>query len=105
MAENKITPVANNWLQAHFACEGESSPDNPFYRENEELYLRYDSIQIRNQNKVSGVGVEVGYYWKGYKACTFPVENIAINFFTAPNASKNLSLDGIAGVIKMVAIE
>ena len=98
--DNHITDAANKFLLHRF--DGDTDPDNPFYNEDEELYIRYDSIQIRNFNKVNGVGVEVGYYWKGVKMVVFPVGNIAINFYTGPNASKHIGLDGINGSMKMV---
>lgn len=94
---NRITDAANDYLLKQF--DGDTGPDNPFYAKDEGLYLKYDSIRIRNLSKVDGVGLEVGYYWKGVKMAIFPVMNISLDM--AP-ALLSLDLNGIGGSMRMV---
>lgn len=97
--DNTITDAANDFLLQRL--DGFNSPDDPFYTDDKDLYLKYDCIKIRNLSKVDGVGLEVGYYWKGVKMAIFPVMNISLDM--AP-ALLSLDLNGINGSMKMVLL-
>lgn len=98
--ENKITLTANVFLQEHF--EDPDKPKNPFFNYDGELYLKFDGIKIKNASAMDGSGVEVGYYWKGVKMCTFPVKKMALDIQGLQNS---LDLTGIKGAMRMVIID
>ena len=95
--DNQITDAANDYLLERM--DGKQNPDSPFYNDGDELYLKFDSIKIRNAGTIN---VEVGYYWRGVKMCIFPVPNVQIDYLTLPSAAKHIGLKGIAGAMKMV---
>jgi hypothetical protein len=97
---NRLTERAQEWVRDHLFNEGFTDKDNPFYKTSKgDLYLRYDEIRIVNFAKIDGVGVNVNYYWKGWKVSIFPVNNVSLD--TAP-AINSLNLNGIAGSMPMV---
>ena len=97
---NRLTAKAQEWVRDHLFNEGFAAMDNPFYNVPEgALHLQYDEIRIVNFSKVDGVGVFVHYYWKGWKVCTFPVNNISLDMAPSINS---LNLNGIAGSMKIV---
>ncbi len=103
-SKNKITVPADHWLQEACSIEANSKAKdqkNPFFFDSEGLYLRYNSIRIKNLSKVDGDGAEVGYYWNGIKVCVFPVAGVALDF---KGLDHSLDLNGIEGFIKMVVI-
>jgi hypothetical protein len=100
---NRLTEKAQDWVRDYLFNKGFTDKNNPFYNViNGDLHLQYDEIRISNFAKIDGVGVNVNYYWKGWKCCIFPVNNISLD--TAP-AINSLNLNGIAGSMKMVIID
>lgn len=55
------------------APEGMPSDINPFIREDDATYLRYDALRIEHATDVFG-GVNVCFLWKGVKTYTMRVE-------------------------------
>lgn len=101
---NQLTDKAQEWCRCHVFNEGFTDKNNPFYNDSAEglLHLKYDEIRISNFSKVDGVGVWVNYYWKGWKVCKFPVNNISLDMAPAVNS---LNLNGIAGSMKIVIVD
>jgi hypothetical protein len=100
---NRLTNKAQEWCRDHLFNEGFTDKNNPFYNAKDgDLYLQYDEIRISNFAKIDGVGVNVNYYWKGWKVCLFPVNNISLDMSPAINS---LNLNGIAGSMKMVIVD
>ena len=105
--DNKLTKVTTGWLNEHIDGKGKTGPHNPFFNMDDNLYMQYDSIRIKNVTVMSNdmgncEGLEVGYYWKGFKVATFPVRDTALNFLTAPGASNSLTLNGLKGAMQIV---
>lgn len=97
---NRLTGQAQYWVKDFLFNEGFTDKNNPFFNVPEgALHLRYDEIRISNFAKIDGVGVNVNYYWKGWKVGIFPVNNVSLD--TAP-AINSLNLNGIEGSMKIV---
>jgi len=56
-------------------AEGKNLDTNPFQQEDGTLYLRYDGLQIRNNDEG---GVSVGFDWKGETPVWLPMPQVRI---------------------------
>ncbi len=97
-----ITAKANKWVN-ELLDTGQPSIENPFFINNNEMYMKFDSINVFNSSKHDGQGLDVCYYWRGDRVCKFVVKEISLQM--AGDVSTNhLTLDGISGCMKMVLI-
>jgi hypothetical protein len=108
---NKLTAVTDGWLKEHMETGGKTGQHNPLFNMDEKLYMQYDSIRIKNvtvdanvitNDMANGKGLEVGYYWKGMKVATFPVNGTSIDFHARSGASASLTLNGLKGAMEIV---
>jgi hypothetical protein len=90
--EERALNLLHNWLG-----EGMGAADNPFIKEGEEIYMRFDAIEIANTTDKFG-GVVIRYKWLGRTTMSQRVED------TSFVNTDYLCINGIEGRMR-VAIQ